>query len=95
MIAKEALERIVDLFAIEREIRGPEQRLEVQGVLAALLDELKAFLDTSLALISRKRGLSCGHPLVLNYRRSAQLGRGSASTRARLESASWCFLLVR
>jgi transposase len=60
-IAKEALERIADLFAIERAIRGhgPEQRREVRKERALpLLDELKAFLDTSLARISGKSSLA-------------------------------------
>src|SRR4051794_19755611 len=43
MIAKEALEQILDPFAIEREIRGPEQRLEVQAVLAAPARRAESF----------------------------------------------------
>ena len=60
-IAKEALERIADLFAIEREIRGrePEARLEARRERSLpLLEELRAFLDASLARISGKGSLA-------------------------------------
>lgn len=60
-LAREALERIGDIFAIEREINGrpPEERLAVrQARSVPLLTELKAFLETSLMRISRKGELA-------------------------------------
>ena len=60
-IAREALERIAALFAIEREIRGrdPDRRLAARRERASpLLDELKGFLDGSLARISGKGTLA-------------------------------------
>src|SRR3954447_14860715 len=60
-IAKEALERIADLFAIERELRGrePEARLEPRRERSLpLLEGLRAFLDASLARISGKGSLA-------------------------------------
>ena len=60
-LAREALERIGALFAIEREINGQsaEQRLAVrQARSAPLLAELKAFLETCLTRISRKADLA-------------------------------------
>ena len=60
-IAKEALERIAALFAIEQEIRGqdPNQRLVVRkGRSRPLLDELKSCLDTALGRISGKSSLA-------------------------------------
>lgn len=60
-IAKELLERIAALFAIEQEIRGrdPIQRLLVRaGRSRPLLDELKACLDAALGRISGKSSLA-------------------------------------
>ena len=60
-LAREALERIGDIFAIEREINGlpPEQRLAVrQARSVPLLADLKAFLDNSMMRISRKGELA-------------------------------------
>ena len=60
-IAKDALERIAELFAIEKAIRGqpPDRRLAVRQERARpLLDELKRFLDTSLGRISSKSSLA-------------------------------------
>jgi transposase len=60
-IARDALEQIGELFAIEREISGrtPEQRLTVRRQRSLpLLDALKLFLDTALARISRKSSLA-------------------------------------
>ena len=60
-IAHDALERIAELFAIEKAIRGqpPERRLAVRQEHARpLLDELKRFLDTSLGRISSKSSLA-------------------------------------
>ena len=60
-IAQDALERIAELFAIEKAIRGqpPDRRLAVRQARARpLLDELKRFLDTSLGRISSKSSLA-------------------------------------
>ena len=60
-IAQDALERIAELFAIEKAIRGqpPDQRLAVRHERARpLVDELKPFLDTSLRRISSKSSLA-------------------------------------
>jgi len=60
-IAKEALERLAKLFAIEEGIRGltSEERLAArQAESLALLNQLKAFLDDALARISRKSALA-------------------------------------
>ena len=60
-IAREALERIADLFAIERELRGlePEARRDARRERSLpLLEELKAFLDASLARVSGKGSLA-------------------------------------
>lgn len=60
-IALEALQRIAALFAIESGIKGqaPERRAAArQDHARPLLDELKAFLDTSLARISGKSTLA-------------------------------------
>ena len=60
-IAQDALERIAELFAIEKAIRGqpPDRRLAVRQERARpLLDELKRFLDTSLGRISSKSSLA-------------------------------------
>ena len=56
-----ALERIAELFAIEKAIRGqpPDRRLAVRQERARpLLDELKRVLDTSLGRISSKSSLA-------------------------------------
>jgi hypothetical protein len=60
-IAKQALERIATLFAIEASINGrrPEERLAVrQQQAVSRLAELKAFLDQALTRISRKSSLA-------------------------------------
>lgn len=59
--AREALERIAALFAIEAEIRGqpPELRRDVrQRTSAPLLDALRIFLTSTLAAISGKSALA-------------------------------------
>jgi hypothetical protein len=59
--ARETLERIAELFAIEAEIRGqqPDSRRDVrQRKSAPLLDELKTFLTFTLAVISGKSALT-------------------------------------
>lgn len=59
--AREALERIAALFAIETEVRGqqPERRQEIrQSKSAPLIDDLKNFLASTLAAISGKRSLA-------------------------------------
>jgi transposase len=60
-IAMEALERIAALFAIEGSIRGrpPEQREAARKEHALpLLEQLKAFLETSLRQVSAKSALA-------------------------------------
>jgi transposase len=60
-LAKEALERIADLFAIETRINGrsPAERLAVrQRDAVPLLAELKSFLDKALTEISGKSTLA-------------------------------------
>lgn len=60
-LAQGSLERIGALFAIEREINGqsPEHRLAVrQARSVPLLAELKTYLETSLARVSRKGDLA-------------------------------------
>ena len=60
-IARDALDRIAELFAIEKAIRGQpsDRRLAVRQERARpLLDELKRFLDTSLGRISSKSSLA-------------------------------------
>ena len=60
-LAREALERIGEIFAIEREINGQsaEQRLAVrQARSVPLLAALKDFLETCLTRISRKGDLA-------------------------------------
>jgi transposase len=55
------LERIAALFAIESSIRGrpPEQRVAARSQYAQpLLEQLKAFLDTSLNRVSGKSALA-------------------------------------
>ncbi|MGH7022553.1 MAG: IS66 family transposase [Caulobacteraceae bacterium] len=59
--AQEALERIGELFAIEAQINGrpPEVRLaQRQARTVPLLGELEAFLDRTLAGVSRKSSLA-------------------------------------
>ena len=59
--AKEALERITALFAIEAEIRGrspPERQATRQRRTVAILEELKRILDTALARASAKSSLA-------------------------------------
>ena len=59
--AREALERIARLFAIEADIRGrspPERREVRQRRSAPILADLKAFLDATLAKISGKSSLA-------------------------------------
>src|SRR5215831_3363588 len=60
-LAKEALERIADLFAIEARINGrpPAERLAVrQQEAVPLLAELKSFFDKALSEISGKSNLA-------------------------------------
>jgi len=60
-LALEALERIAALFAIESTIRGrpPDQRVAAREEHARpLLEQLKAFLDTSLNRVSSKSTLA-------------------------------------
>lgn len=60
-IARQAIEKMGELFAIERGISGksPEARLQVRREASApLVAELKAFLETSLTRISRKGELA-------------------------------------
>ena len=60
-IAFEAMQRIAALFAIEASIRGqpPERRTAArQDHARPLLDQLRAFLDTSLSRISGKSTLA-------------------------------------
>lgn len=57
LIAKEAIERIAALYAIEKEIRGqpPEERRQVRQARARpLLESLHQWLETSLTKLSRK-----------------------------------------
>jgi transposase len=59
--AKQALERMAELFAIEADINGrpPDQRLAVrQAKTVPKLRELKAFLDQTLSQTSRKSTLA-------------------------------------
>jgi transposase len=61
LLAREALERMGALFAIERTINGqpPEERRRVRQLRAKpLLDELKTFLDQSLSQLSAKSVLA-------------------------------------
>jgi transposase len=56
-VATEALERIAQLYAIEKEIRGqlPEQRREVRTLRSRpLLDALKQWLEETLGKLSKK-----------------------------------------
>ena len=56
-VAAEALERIAELYAIEKEIRGrsPEERREVRNARARpLLDSLKQWLEATLGKLSQK-----------------------------------------
>jgi hypothetical protein len=56
-LAAEALRRIAELYAIESEIRGrpPEERLSIRNTQARpLLESLHHWLETTLAMVSRK-----------------------------------------
>ena len=56
-LAAEALKRIAELYVIESEIRGrpPEERLQIRITRArALLDSLHQWLQSTLAVVSRK-----------------------------------------
>jgi hypothetical protein len=56
-IAKEALDRIAALYAIEKEIRGrpPDERQEIRMARAGpLLDSMKAWFNESLSKLSKK-----------------------------------------
>ncbi len=60
-LAAEALRRIGELYAIEKDIRGhlPEERARVRGTRAGpLLDALKAWLEEQLARVSKKSELA-------------------------------------
>ena len=60
-VAQDALEKIAQLFALEKAIRGqpPERRLAVRlEHVGPMLDELKHFLDASLGRISGKSTLA-------------------------------------
>ncbi len=60
-LAAEALRRIGELYAIEKDIRGhlPEERARVRGARAGpLLDALKAWLEEQLARVSKKSELA-------------------------------------
>jgi transposase len=56
-VAKEALDRIADLYGIEKEIRGrpPDDRRQIRGTRAApLLDSMHAWFKQSLTKLSKK-----------------------------------------
>ena len=60
-VAAEALRRIGELYVIEADIRGrlPQERARVRGMrAAALLDDLKAWLEAQLARVSKKSELA-------------------------------------
>jgi transposase len=60
-LAKEALERMADLFAIETRVNGctpPEHLAARQQDAVLLLAELRAFLDKALSQISGKSTLA-------------------------------------
>lgn len=60
-IPRQAMEKMAEIFAIERQINGqsPKVRLQVrQTTSASLVAELKTFLETSLMRISRKSTLA-------------------------------------
>ena len=65
-VAAEALTRIAQLYAIEKEIRGrsPGERLEVRNTQARpLLESMKAWLEATLSRLSRKSEVA----LAINY----------------------------
>jgi transposase len=96
--AREALERVAALFAIETEIRGqqPERRQEVrQSNSAPLMDDLKNFLTTTLAAISGKSSLAKAIRYALSrwealcrFTEDGRLGNGKQRRRA-CDQASW------
>lgn len=60
-IPRQALEKMADIFAVERQINGhgPEARRQVrQTTVAPMVADLKAFLEASLMRISRKADLA-------------------------------------
>lgn len=86
-IALEALQRIAALFAIESGIKGqaPERRAAARQERARpLLDQLKAFLDTSLARISGKSELAGAIRYALS--RWAALDRYTADGRLEMSN---------
>ena len=86
-IALEALQRIAALFAIEGSIRGqsPERRAAARREHAQpLLDELRAFLDTSLSRISGKSTLAQAIRYTLS--RWAALSRYTADGRLEMSN---------
>ena len=86
-IALGALQRISALFAIEGSVRGqtPEQRAAARQEHARpLLDELKAFLDTSLSRISGKSTLA----QVIRYALSRWTALGHYINNGRLEMSN-------
>jgi hypothetical protein len=85
-IAREALEKIGRIAAIEAEINGqePARRLEVrQHRIQPLLDELKRFLDAALLKISRKSALAG----AIRYSCRCQLKK---SQKCRLKKSHFC-----
>ena len=86
-VALEALQRIAALFAIESGIRGqsPERRAAARQEHARpLLDQLKAFLETSLVRISGKSTLAQAIRYALS--RWAALNRYSADGRLEMSN---------
>jgi transposase len=86
-IALEALERIAALFAIESSIRGrpPDQRVAARNQYAQpLLEQLKAFLDTSLNRVSGKSALA----QAIRYARSRWQALTRYVTDGRLEMSN-------
>jgi len=85
--AKEALERIAELFQIEADISGhsPAQRLAVrQERTVPKLEELKAFFEDTLARISGKSSLAG----AIRYARSRWEALGRFTTDGRLEMSN-------
>ena len=86
-IALEALERIAALFAIESSIRGrpPDQRVAARNQYAQpLLEQLKAFFDTSLNRVSGKSALA----QAIRYARSRWQALTRYVTDGRLEMSN-------
>ena len=86
-IALEALQRIAALFAIEGSIRGqsPERRAAARREHAQpLLDQLHAFLDTSLSRISGKSTLA----QAIRYALSRWAALSRYTTEGRLEKSN-------